>query len=224
MNRSFQSVKAAGQKAGPPRRAVSAVTVIAAIVWLSAIISVMAVLVDYSNSPVRSGAPPLFWPAQSAIPRDASRPTLVLFAHPRCPCTRASVGELELLMAHCPGRLSAHVMFIRPAGTGKDWVESDLWRKAAGIPGVIVHRDEGGGEARRFHSEISGHSVLYDGNGSLLFQGGITSSRGHSGDNPGRSAIEAFARNEKSHPVTTPVFGCALFETGCQGPDKECKQ
>src|SRR5690349_12240576 len=82
-------------------------TVVAAAVWLSTVVAVMVLLIEYSNSPGNSGAPPIHWPTHSQIAFDAKRPTLVMFAHPRCPCTRASVGELELLMASCPTQVIA---------------------------------------------------------------------------------------------------------------------
>jgi len=222
MRKWYQSLKVSGNEAGPPGRVTSIPTVIAAAIWLSAIVAAMAVIISYSKAPSHSGTPPSHWPDHSRIPRDTSHPTLVMFAHPRCPCTRASLGELELLMAHSPGLLGAHVVFIKPAGTAEDWAKADLWRKAAAIPGVNTHFDEAGVEARRFHSETSGQTVLYDRNGQLLFHGGITSSRGHSGDNPGRSAITAFSRNEIANSIKTPVFGCSLFEADCQEQGGKC--
>jgi hypothetical protein len=146
-----------------------------------------------------------------------------MFAHPHCPCTRASLGELERLMAQVPGRLSAHVVFLKPPGTAADWEKTDLWGKAARIPGVSVGADNAGREARRFNAETSGQTLLYDQAGKLRFQGGITLSRGHAGDNPGRSAIEELLREERSNQVKTPVFGCALFEAQCEKGDVLCK-
>lgn len=198
--------------------------VIGAGVWLLAVVSLLGLLIKHSNSPGSPVTVPPRWPHQSQLPREASRATLVMFAHPRCSCTRASLGELELLVARCSGRLNVHVLFIRPSGTAEDWAKSGLWRTAAAIPGVSVHQDNDGVEARRFHSETSGHTLLYDGDGRLLFQGGITISRGHSGDNPGRSAIVALARNESTSRAETPVFGCPLFEAGCQEGVIECKR
>src|SRR3954463_15141423 len=39
------------------------------------------------------------WPAASKLGSTPTRPTLVLFLHPRCPCSRASLTELEALFA-----------------------------------------------------------------------------------------------------------------------------
>jgi hypothetical protein len=218
----FPATRSAWQ-AGWFGRHAFAVTLIAIVVWLSALVTVMALILHVSNSPGSAGATPLRWPVQSQIPLDATRPTLVMFAHPHCPCTRATLGELELLMARCRDRLSAHVIFIRPVGMAEDWIQTDLWRKASAIPGVTVHADNEDVEARNFHAETSGHTALYEPNGHLLFQGGITISRGHSGDNPGRSALVALLEHKLSNQIKTPIFGCSLSEVEVQRGVSECK-
>ncbi len=123
-------------------------------------------------------------------------------------------------MADCRGLVRAQVLFFQPEEMSDDWVKTDLWHVAAAIPGVNVHADPRGAEARLFHSVTSGQAVLYDAGGSLLFQGGITLARGHAGDNPGRSAIEALLKQSNVHAVGTPVFGCAL---GVDQTRKLCK-
>jgi hypothetical protein len=137
-----------------------------------------------------------------------------MFAHPRCPCTRASIGELALLMAGSQGLVNAHVLFVKPKGMNDEWVMSDIWKKASAIPGVVVQADAEGIETSRFHSQTSGEVLVYGGDGRLMFQGGITVSRGHSGDNEGRSSIQSLLRKQTPAETMTPVFGCSLF-----GPD-----
>lgn len=127
-------------------------------------------------------------------------------------------------MTHCQGRLIAQVLFIEPAGTKADWVETDLWRSAAAMPGVTVHRDEAGIEARRFGCETSGQALLYGREGRLMFQGGITSARGHAGDNIGRSAVEALLFQGQARQTQTPVFGCPLFAPTDEKGTAECKK
>ena len=192
-------------------------------VWLAAVVGATILMTRYSNTPGGGGPPPTSWPTGSQIVLDSNRPTLVMFAHPHCPCTRASLGELERLMAQVPGRLSAQVVFLKPPGTAADWEKTDLWSKASSIPGVSVGADNAGSEARRFHAETSGQTLLYDTAGKLRFQGGITSGRGHAGDNPGRSAIQELLREGRANQVKTPVFGCALFEAQCEKGDVLCK-
>ena len=197
---------------------------VAAGAWLLAVVTAMVLLIGYSKSPGDAGSPPIHWPSESRISVDTSRPTLVMFAHPRCPCTRATLGELELLMARCQGRVAAHVLFLKPHGTTEDWAKTDLWRHASVIPGVMVHSDDDGTEASRFHSATSGHTMLYDQNGRLLFQGGITISRGHAGDNPGRSALTALLGHTSANQVATAVFGCSLLASEGGKGDVVCKK
>lgn len=182
----------------------------------------MVLLATYSNTPGSTTVAPAQWPAESRIAKDPDRPTLVLLAHPHCPCTRSTLGELEILMAKNQGRLSAHVVFIRPPEFGEDWARTDLWHTASAIPGVTVSVDEGGLEARGFHAETSGQTLLYDRDGRLLFEGGITASRGHSGDNAGRSAVTAMLHHEAPAGGKTPVFGCGLFAPDCLAGEMKC--
>jgi hypothetical protein len=193
--------------------------VLVATLWLAAVGAGVGALEAYSNRAGSSGAPPAWWPRESQIGLGLDRPTLVLIAHPRCPCTRATIGELEVLLAQSQGRLQTHVLFIQPPGMTNDWVQTDLWRQASQLPGVTVSRDIAGVEARRFHSHTSGHVLLYDRHGRLSFHGGITASRGHAGDNPGRSAIRALLKQQSSTLLKTPVFGCPLFSAK---PTQEC--
>ena len=198
--------------------------VVAGMLWLAAVIAGSLAMLRYANTPGHAAQAPLQWSANSLIARDSQRATLVMFVHPRCPCSRASVGELSLLMAHCQGRVNAHVLFFKPAGSAAEWAETDLWRSAAAIPGVEVHSDDGGVEARRFHAETSGHTVLYDRARRLQFSGGITAARGHSGDNAGRSAIAALVNGGAPQERGTPVYGCSLVnpESKCQAGVSLC--
>jgi len=133
-----------------------------------------------------------------------------MLAHPRCPCTAASVGELAQIMAQLEGKIAAYVLFIQPKGTGNAWEDTDLRRSAEAIPGVKVILDPDGVEAGRFGAETSGHTLVYGADGRLLFSGGITASRGHAGDNVGASAIIALLNHQKPVRTQTLVFGCSL--------------
>jgi hypothetical protein len=159
------------------------------------------------------------WPGQTHLTRDRARPTLIIFAHPRCPCTRATLGELERIMARAHGGLSAQVLFVDPPGTGAGWARQDgLWRTAEKIPGVELMEDVDGKEARLFGARTSGRTLFYDTEGRLLFQGGITAARGHAGDNAGEDAIGALIANQKTERRETPTFGCSLFDSPAKSP------
>jgi hypothetical protein len=193
---------------------------VAAAIWLATLVTCMAFMNRYAAQPGSAGRPPDHWPLASRIILDPQHPTLLMFAHPHCPCTRASIRELEKVVSDCQGMLDAQVWFIKPTGTAPNWMDTDLWRSAAAIPGVTVHVDDNGIETRRFQSETSGQTVLYAPAGQLIFHGGITIARGHEGDNPGVDAIESLLLHKSSVPGTAsmPVFGCKLFGS-CTRPD-----
>ena len=183
---------------------------ISALGWATAVGGGLLLVLKYENTAGTAGHTPPRWPAHFQLTYDTKRPTLVMFAHPQCPCTRASIGELARLMTQCQGQLTAHVFVLRPTGFSQDWAQTDLWRSATAIPGVDVRYDDGGVEARRFGAETSGYVVLYDSTGRLIFHGGITGARGHAGDNAGRSAMVALLRHQTVGSSETPVFGCSL--------------
>ena len=185
------------------------------LVWLFAVGAGIAMILNYQNTPGPSGATPEHWPAGTPIALDGSHDTLVMFAHPKCPCTRASVEELNRLLALCHGRVTTHVFFFKPSQGPGDWTQTDLRQSVAAIPGVAVHDDPDARMARQFGADTSGYVVLYNAQGQLLYHGGITGSRGHAGDNAGEAAIAAMITGENPGLKEAPVFGCSLGDKFC---------
>jgi hypothetical protein len=179
-------------------------------VWIAAVAFGLGALFVFETGPGSEGNASPRWPESSGIPRSPDGPTLVMAAHPQCSCTRASLGELARMMATLSGKLEAHVILLSSGGAGEIPAASDLWRIAEAIPGVTVIADPGGVEIARFGLETSGHTLLYGRDGALLFSGGITSMRGHEGDNAGRSAIVELVEGRTAALDRTRVFGCAL--------------
>jgi len=197
-------------------------TALLGIAWIGVIGFGVRALLSYESAPGRVGVLPRTWPAESAIQRADDRPTLIMLAHPRCPCTRASIGELAQIMSQVQGKVVAYVLFVKPSESGADWEDTGLRRSAERIPGVKVLSDVDGVEARRFGAETSGHTVLFDADGRLLFSGGITESRGHAGDNAGENAIVSLVNNHTSERAETFVFGCSLTNHGQTGAGLPC--
>ena len=185
-------------------------TALSGIAWAVAIAFGLRTLLAYESTPGTIGAVPGKWPSMSQIERRTDRPTSVMLVHPRCPCTRASVAELAQLMARMQGNVDAYVLFLKPRESGIEWEDTDLRRSVAAIPNVTVLSDVDGVEARQFGAETSGHTLLFDREGGLLFSGGITEFRGHVGDSTGESAIESLVNDQAPARTATSVFGCAL--------------
>jgi hypothetical protein len=124
-------------------------------------------------------------------------------------------------MTHAQGLANVNVLFVKPREFSEDWTKTDLWNSAASIPGVKVMTDEDGVEATLFRSLTSGQAMLYDTKSRLVFSGGITASRGHAGDNEGRTAILSQLLNGTVTTKQTAVFGCPLFKPGNEKPTEE---
>jgi hypothetical protein len=59
-----------------------------------AVVAGLPVIWAWENTPGAAGDAPAQWPADSGLSRAGDAPTLILFAHPQCACTRASLGGL----------------------------------------------------------------------------------------------------------------------------------
>ena len=154
------------------------ITALLGATWVAALAFGGQTLFRYETTPGRIGTVASNWPGVSLVPRPTDKPTLLMLAHPHCPCSRASVGELAQIMAHAVGKVNAYVLFVKPAGAGADWDDTDLRRSVAAIPGVMILTDEHGVEAAKFGAKTSGHTLVFGADGTLIFSGGITASRG----------------------------------------------
>ena len=155
------------------------------------------------------------WPHESKLDLAASRSTLVVFLHPKCPCSRASIRELERLL-NSP-RLTPEqqprvaVLVSHPANASAEWRVTDTVKQASQLPRATIVFDPSGRETARFGAAVSGTVMLYRPDGAREFAGGVTASRGHEGANAGIDALEALLSGSGGEPASlTPAFGCRL--------------
>jgi hypothetical protein len=181
-------------------------------VWGFLVIVGARLVLDYSGAEGVAARAITDWPAGTGVRRDRKKSTLVLVAHPHCPCTRASIGEMARILARCQGKLTARVLFYKPDGFDENWERTDIWRSAASIRDVEVIADPNGLEAKRFHASTSGQALLFGPTGPRLFAGGITASRGHAGDNDGEDAIISLVTTGRALQSTAPVYGCSILD------------
>jgi len=179
-------------------------------VWLVLAVAGLGFLWRVENKPGEQLAAPGAWPAGSGIASSAGMANMVVFAHPRCPCTEAGMGEIERLLAETNGQARVHVIFYKPPGAPDEWAHTALWTRAAALPHADVRCDQDGAEAKRFGATTSGYVLLYDATGHLRYHGGITAERGHEGDNEGLSAMVAILRGEEPRVTSIPVLGCSF--------------
>ena len=116
-------------------------TVVAFVLWLSAVAAGGDLLWRHALTPGSTAAAPTHWPTDSLIKPEPGLPMLVMLAHPQCACTRASLGELALIMAKLQGKLKAYVVFYQPVGFPASWVETDTEELIANVR-VLIARAE----------------------------------------------------------------------------------
>jgi hypothetical protein len=106
--------------------------------WVPAILSFStictlagtALLFNFDQTAGAVSAVPVRWPVSSAIDRPARTDALLVFVHPYCSCTVATLHEIASLSGGGPqsGQLSTTVLFYRPKNSG--WLPGNLWSKA----------------------------------------------------------------------------------------------
>lgn len=163
---------------------------------------------NYSSEPGRAVASTGSWPETSTLERKNEK-HLVMFLHPGCSCSKASVAELSRLMSEAQN-LTAQIVVMKSPKLEKLFHENPLISQVKLIPRTKIIYDHDGKESSLFGAETSGLTHLYDSESRLLFAGGLTMARGHEGDSVGKKAILGFLKGEKSESQSL-VFGCDIF-------------
>lgn len=180
-----------------------------AALWLGVVGLGLRSLLKHAYTPGPASSAAASWPSgRGTLP--VSGALLVMFVHPHCPCSRASIQELGELMALAPGTLTARVYVELPDSMPAGWERTELWALAEATPGVAVITDAGGVAAAAFGASVSGDTQVYGFDGRLRFSGGLTPARGHQGDRHSRLEILARLATPTATPVHAPVFGCYL--------------
>jgi hypothetical protein len=191
---------------------------LATLTWVLAVVAGFAILWRHAAGRGVASRAPVTWPAESRLHRAAAGATLLVFVHPHCPCSRATLNELGRLLGRVRGRVSAAVVLVRPDGVAPGWENGEIRELALRLRGVTTFEDDGGLEAQRFGASTSGATLLYGAGGALEFSGGLTSVRGHEGDSFGQERIVALLTTGLADRADSPVFGCPLLN---DEPQKE---
>lgn len=180
------------------------------VLWGLALVAGGAFLLRYESTPGATRGVIQRWPAEADFQPTGGSPALVIFLHPHCPCSRATIEELNRLLVRKLGQVEVFAVFVKPVEAPPDWEQTDQWRSVSRIPGAHVISDEGGIARALFGASTSGETLLFDKQGRLIFHGGITGSRGHAGDNAAADALAARIQDPTLGFCVTKVFGCAL--------------
>lgn len=138
---------------------------------------------------------------------------LMMFIHPRCSCSEASLDEMREVITRAGDEVESLEFFVAvpDSSSARQWEVGRLIdRLEAWGSQVTVHRDPEGRAAAQYGARTSGHVIAWASGGQQpIFAGGITGSRGHRGDNPGRLQLLEALHSHVSSPAV-PVFGCGL--------------
>ena len=198
--------------------------------WLVMTVGTMAAFWSYEATPGEKAHVAASAPATSSVILTPGRKSLLVFIHPKCACTKATLSELRTIWNGLTPEITPACTFIlrQPAQTGNAWRETDIERACREFIGTQIIDDYAGAEAQRFGVTTSGTCLLYDQEGQLLFAGGITASRGHIGPAASQEVLREQLASSSGAPIVgnaqthsdddrCPVFGCPLFSPDDKG-------
>ena len=186
-------------------------------IWCTSIAIGFAFLFAHDSKPGLQFASPSLWPSDVEFDRPMDVSTLLIFVHPQCPCTFASLAELERVVGQSGSSLETIVILNAPAEKLEEWMQTAVANRAKGISGAKIVVDGDGKLSAKFRVTVSGQCLLYSPNGQLLFQGGLTASRGHEGESLGQSILIHMIAHPEPDALSNqqvrevPVYGCELI-------------
>ncbi len=177
-------------------------------VWLNLILASIYYMSNYMfKESVESQAPSVF-PANNWVKLNTRKNNLVLFLHPHCPCSFATVNELKRVLARTDVDLS--VVFI-DLDKSYDLSRQELFKQVSQIKAAKIIIDKNNVMTKAFKVYTSGTILAYNKDGGLIFQGGITAGRGEEGDNLAKNKLVQSLKCQKMSQAQ--VFGCSLLDS-----------
>jgi hypothetical protein len=180
------------------------------LIWISLLFVGHLVLYEYELTPSPLANTKRVFPQVSNVQLAHGRQNIVMFLHPGCPCSEATVDEFHELMREGEKDSVGTVVLYMPPEKEAEWSLAPIIQSVKRIRNVTIEYDTDGSQAETFGVTTSGHVLIYDGRGVLQFTGGITGSRGHTGDNHYFDLAKQCILARRAKYTTTPVFGCAL--------------
>lgn len=207
-----KSASALGARKSSIRRQTAFVSLLLVVytIWLGLLLIGHTVLFEYELTAGPLSNSKRIFPNHSSVQLSHSRENLILFLHPACPCSIATIDEFRELMREGAKDSVGTVVFFMPPDKESEWSLLPIVKSAKRIPNVSILYDADGSQSELFGATTSGHVLIYDSRGILQFSGGITGARGHTGDNQYFTIAKKTIINKSPKFVTTPVFGCSL--------------
>lgn len=179
------------------------------VLWIAVMAFGHYTLFSYESKECSRGTVKSTWPEKASF-TPGRLPTIVMFIHPLCVCSKASVEEFSNLMRNRSSKVNAVIYVMMPREKQKDFASAPIVERAGRIPDVRVLLDFDNKEAKTFGVETSGHVLIYDERGILKFNGGITAARGEPGPNRYEDEALKTLNSMLSARSAPPVFGCSL--------------
>ena len=181
------------------------------VIWLTLFATAYYVLLQYDFKSSDSKLSKI--PRATQLPISKQGPTLIAFLHAKCPCSRASINEIDRLLTSHGKDLKTIFVFSKEKDLELAWIqESELYKKAQKMSVEIII-DPNNSEAKVFKAQTSGKVFLVSPKQEILFQGGVTASRGHEGNNSGITAIQKILAGKNSQIDFQPSFGCLIYSS-----------
>jgi hypothetical protein len=169
----------------------------------------LALIASHDSKAGRRAIVPAAWSSELGLPEQDGRPLVVVAVHPRCPCTPSTIDAIRDATARAQAEPRIIAIVMTPSSQGPDWAGGESLAKLREI-GAQINIDLDGAGAARLGATTSGHVIVFAADGTRVFSGGVTPSRGHVGECNGTTALEASLRGRRPHIAETPVFGCEL--------------
>lgn len=181
-------------------------------VWFGLAVTGSLVLTSYASRPALRSSTVVVWPSETKLNRSPGRKNLLMFLHPKCGCSIATVRQLAIVLSKAEANVSVTGVFYCPADESVEWTKTDVWRRCSHLPDVTCVVDRGGIEAARFGASASGHLLLFDDSLQRRFDGGITKSRGHDGHCFSAESLSQLLVGLNPDNTSFPVYGCPIHD------------
>lgn len=168
-------------------------------------------MLHFSTTPGEQESGPATWPHAEPRPGAGQAPLLLVFIHPGCSCTHATLQELDRLLAENHGPIDVVLEVYRSKAMVNSGYSSVLDVTPWFDRRAILAADVDGRMARLFRARTSGEVLLYSEGGVLLFQGGMTAERAQLGRSVGAVRLHQALLSGLPARDQSPVFGCPIF-------------
>lgn len=194
---------------------------VAGVGWCVLLADGWARLYSYTYRPEATERAASDWPGGVSLGPSATGFRIVVFVHPLCPCTQATLQELDETLVRIPNDVSVVAVPVTCGLSPTDMASSRIIARLQRIPRVTIHPDPDGELRRRFGARVSGEVFAFAGD-RCVYHGGLTPGRGHQGDFAGQRRLEGLAAATgrlRGRPTEAcceaPVFGCRLPGDDC---------